>query len=179
MRRLRGEQDREVGRQRLEPAHLYELDPGVGRPGVEVVDDPANERDLPRQVGVVRCTGHASFDHGPAVRRVRPDEVENDAGAGGHGCQGIRVVDVGHDGLGRTRARLAEHPLELHGIARRCRPARSGLGSPLGQVRRDAAAGHPRRPEDDYVKVSLAHDRRRYRPGRRLRGRPPCETLLP
>ena len=49
---LGGEQDREVGRQRLEAADLDDLHPGVGGRG-RTPRDLAHERDLAGQVGVV------------------------------------------------------------------------------------------------------------------------------
>jgi hypothetical protein len=98
-RRLGGEQDREVGRQRLEPAHLHDLDPGIAGALVELVDDLTHERDLAREVDVIGAAVDAGLDHRPAAGRVRAREVEDDGGPRRHLAQRGRVGEVGGDRL--------------------------------------------------------------------------------
>ena len=99
LRRLGRERHGEVGRQRLEAAHLDDLHPGLGGALVELVDHLAHERDLAREVGVVGAVFDARLDHGPPVLRVGPDHVEHDLGARGHVGERLRVVEVGRDRL--------------------------------------------------------------------------------
>ena len=148
---LGGQLDGEVGRQRLEPAHLHHLDLGLGGGDVEVRDDPAHEGDLAGEVDVVRAGAHARLDHRPAAGRVRADEVEHHLRARGHRGQRGGVADVGGDRRGRLRADLRQGGLELRRIAPRGAP----IGADLGQIAPDLAPGDAGRAEDDHVEVSL------------------------
>src|SRR6185295_1697502 len=149
--------DRQVRRQRLEATDLHQLDLRFPGPIAEGVDDLADEGDLPGQIDVVRSTGNAGFDHRPPVKRVGAHEVEHDAGARSHRGQGIRLVDVGDDGLGCADAFLLEDSAELCDVAGRRRPGSAGLRGALGKVGSDAASRDPGGPEDDDIEVSVGH----------------------
>ena len=155
--RLHGEQDGEVRRQRLEPAHLDDLHAGRGGRAVELVDHPADERDLAGQVRVVGAGGDACLDHRPAVERVGANEVEHHAGPRRHRRERIGIVEVGDDRLRRAHSRFPQQALELGGIAGGRRPARARLRAALGEIGGHAAAGHAGGPEDDDVEVALDH----------------------
>ena len=148
-RGLGGEQHAEVGRQRLEPADLDDLDAGLRRALVEGVDRPSHERDLAGQVDVVGAVLDAGFDHRRAVEGVGADQVEDDPGPCGHRRQRGGVADVGQDRLRRRAADLAEDALELADVAPRHGPAEVPVFSPTGEVGGDAAAGDATGAEDD------------------------------
>jgi len=158
-RGLRGEQHREVRRQRLEAADLDDLDAGCPGALVVGVDHPPREGDLAGQVDVVRAGGDAGLDHRLAVEGVGADEVEDDPRARGHRRQRGRVGDVGRDHLRRLDADLAEHALHLARVASGRGPPRPDLPRPPGEVGGDAAAGHAGGAEDDDGEVPVGHAR--------------------
>ena len=155
LRRLGGEQDGQVGRQRLETRDLHDLDPGLRGAAVERVDHLAHERDLSRQVHVVRTARDARLDHRPPVQRVGADEVQHHARARGHVRERRRVAHVGSDRLRRGHVDLGKHLLQLRRVARGRGPARAAPRCPRGEVRGDLATGDPGRAEDDDVEVPL------------------------
>ena len=132
-RGLGGEQDAEIGRQRLEAADLDDLDAGFRRALVEGVDRPPHERDLAGQVDVVGPVLDAGFDHRGAVEGVGADQVEHDPGPCGHRRQRGGVADVGDDRLRRLAADLVEDPLELAGVAPGHRPAEVAVVRPTAR----------------------------------------------
>ena len=168
LRRLGGEQHGQVGRQRLEPGDLHDLDPGLRGAVVERVDHLAHERDLSRQVHVVRAARDARLDHRPPVQRVGADEVQHHARARGHRRERRRVAHLGDDRLRRGARRPRSAPARsFAGIARGRGPARAASRCPRSEVRGDLATGDPGRAEDDDVEVPLrGHARSLRRSGR-------------
>ena len=80
---LAGEHHRQVGRERLEPAHLDDLGSRGGGGAIELVDHPTDERYLAGQVHVMGAPGHAGLDHRAAIQGVGADQVEDHAGPRG------------------------------------------------------------------------------------------------
>ena len=145
---LHGEVGAEVVRDRVEAAGVH--DPGTGALRGGVVGDvhPVDELGLAGQVDVVGAGLGARGHQRLAVRQVRADRGDDDAGPGGHVGERGGVVDVGVQQLERLQVRARRSASR----ARTCssfsglRPA-SAQRSPAGACRaRYSAVSCPVKP---------------------------------